>query len=86
MDGADDGFIRRSALCGSRNRNAQQHRHGEIYLEDDETVAFIVKKPISVQADPLPEYKVAVSSSVSEVEADSDKQAFYYDGDAFEDV
>lgn len=36
----------------------RQQGRGEIYLEDDETVAFIVKKPVFLQQAPPPQYKV----------------------------
>ncbi|KAH7317856.1 hypothetical protein BKA65DRAFT_557264 [Rhexocercosporidium sp. MPI-PUGE-AT-0058] len=61
-------------LCGARRA-----RRGQIYLEDDETVAFIVKKPISLQADPL-HYQILTGQYQDE------KVAFRYDIDASERV
>ncbi|KAL2065346.1 hypothetical protein VTL71DRAFT_3015 [Oculimacula yallundae] len=52
---------------------------GEIYLEDDETVVFIVKKPISSQAD-------SVNYQISEEQYQDEKEAFHYDSDASEKV
>ncbi|KAG4433075.1 hypothetical protein IFR05_011441 [Cadophora sp. M221] len=58
---------------------ARRTRRGQIYLEDDETVAFIVKKPISLQADPL-HYQISTG------EYQNEKEAFQYDIDASERV
>ncbi|KAH7386467.1 hypothetical protein BKA64DRAFT_144231 [Cadophora sp. MPI-SDFR-AT-0126] len=54
-------------------------RRGEIFLEDDETYAFIVKKPISLLADPL-HYEISTGQYQDE------KEAFQYDSDAAEKV
>ncbi|CAL3967906.1 unnamed protein product [Diplocarpon coronariae] len=48
---------------------------GQIFLEDDETIAFIVKRPVSLQADP-PHYHITAIGSHDE------KDEFQYDIDA----
>lgn len=48
-------------------------------MEDDETVAFIVKKTTSLQADPL-HYQISIGAFLDE------KEGFYYDSDAAENV
>lgn len=74
MDGFDANNFYSSRLFGARRT-----RRGQIYLEDDETVAFIVKKPISLQADPL-HYQISTG------EYQNEKEAFQYDIDASERV
>jgi len=62
----------------TRNRR----RHGQIYLEDDETVAYIVKKPFQLQPAPSSRYKIRTDSEKSGLE----KDGFQYDSDAGEMV
>ncbi|KAI9050579.1 hypothetical protein LZ554_005740 [Drepanopeziza brunnea f. sp. 'monogermtubi'] len=50
-------------------------KRGDIYLEDDETLAYIVKKPVSPQVD-APHYQILTGECVDE------KEAFQYDSDA----
>jgi hypothetical protein len=64
---------RRSAICGKRRQ-----RRGQIYLEDDEGVHWVVKKPFSLQSATAPKYKSPLSP-VREVEVDEEKGERYHD-------
>lgn len=59
----------RSFFIGRRQRG-----RGEIYLEDDETVAFIVKKPVYLQQGPPPQYKVEYTKA-GDVYYEADEKA-----------
>jgi hypothetical protein len=63
------------------NRRTDRPR-GEIFLEDDETIAFIVKKPLCIQAK-SPCY---TTSEKGMAESITEKEAFKYDSYASERV
>ncbi|KAK0111649.1 hypothetical protein ONS95_001993 [Cadophora gregata] len=62
-----------------RSYGRRRTRRGQIFLEDDETLAYIVKKPVSLQADSL-QYQISLGQHQDE------KEAFQYDSDAAENV
>ena len=70
-------FNRRSIFTGTRRQ-----RHGEIFLQDDKMVAWILKKPFKLQPAPPAKYKIRVES---EKGCESDG-GFQYDSDADERV
>lgn len=65
----------RSTICGNTRR--RQHR-GEIFLEDEESVACAVKKPFYLQPAPLSKYKTPLTP-VQEVGPESEKEECYRD-------
>ena len=78
---------RRRSICGTKQRR------GEIFLEDDETVAFIVKNPFRLQPAPprgTRKYKIGVrhleTLDESDSETDGEVGEFKYDSDAYEKV
>jgi len=66
----------RSIFTGTCRR-----RHGEIFLQDDEAVACVVKTPFKLQPAPPSKYKIRVES-----EKGFESEAFHYDSDAAERV
>ncbi len=64
------------------NRRPGPHR-GEIFLEDDEAVAFIVKKPLCIQANSPACYAVSEKGLAENV---TEKSACHYDSDVSERV
>jgi len=67
---------RRSIFTGTYRR-----RHGEIFLQDDEAVACVVKTPFKLQPAPPSKYKIQVES-----EKGFESEASHYDSDAAERV
>ncbi|CZT13778.1 uncharacterized protein RAG0_17275 [Rhynchosporium agropyri] len=63
--------VQNASLLGQRRL-----RRGAIYLEEDETVAFIVKKPIATQAHPV-HYQISDPGQYQD-----EKETFRYDSDA----
>lgn len=56
-----------------------RRKHGAIYLEEDHTVAFIVKKPFKLQPAPPSRYQIKPES-----EKVFESEGFAYDSDADE--
>ena len=75
---------RSSYFCSNRRRNG---RRGEIFLEEDETVAFIVKRPFHLQPAPKPRYKIDVKErEFAGEDEDTEVEGYQYDSDAYEKV
>jgi len=68
------------SIFGNRRRDP---RRGEIFLEDDETVALVVKKPLCIQANSPPCF---TTSEKGVAESITEKEASKYDSDASEMV
>ncbi|TVY80779.1 hypothetical protein LSUE1_G005698 [Lachnellula suecica] len=67
----------KSTFTGNRRR-----KHGEIFLQDDETVAWIVKKPFLLQPAPPARYKIKLDNE----KGFETTEGFQYDSDADERV
>ena len=68
------------SIFGNRRTD---RRRGKIFLEDDDTVAFIAKKPLCIQANFPPCY---TTSEKGVAESITEKEAFKCDSDASERV
>jgi hypothetical protein len=69
-------YYRRGAICGRRQQR------GQIYLEDDETIAYVVKKPFILGSAPKPKYKISVREK-EYADEDPEEEEFHYDSDAY---